>query len=397
MREMDGFVLKKILPWKRDRLILFPAIGSQLIVSTSLFLMPVLIDNLEVKAGLSSKAAGFLLSMELVVSAFTTLLLSAYFRGHSTRRWALLGGLLAIAGTALTLVSPALTLLIAARLIAGIGAGIVGAEATSVLSRGVEREKLIALVTVASILNAAIWLAILPYMIDRLGYRGPYVCLLLIVLGATYLLLRLPSLSKRPETNQQPTQSPFTMAAVFVIVAIFLTQLGQGAFWSLEETFGSRAGFSSYAIGILLSGATLLLLLGAVSSAWASDRFGRYAPVLVLIAVNAVSILLVSTIAVHWVYVAANVVQSITNLSSLIYQLGLSASLDKTGRVIAAATGLVTLGNGLGPSLSASLGSAFGAPSVGIVVLGFNGIALALYCAVRLRDTERRAVSPSLT
>ena len=36
-------MLAKLLPHKRDRLILFPAIGSQLIVSSSLFLMPVLI------------------------------------------------------------------------------------------------------------------------------------------------------------------------------------------------------------------------------------------------------------------------------------------------------------------------------------------------------------------
>ena len=94
----------------------------------------------------------------------------------------------------------------------------------------------------------------------------------------------------------------------------------------MEETFGSLAGFSSYAIGILLSGVTLLLLLGALASAWASDRFGRYSLVLILVSVNAVSILLVSTIAVHWVFVAANALQSITNLAS-IYQLGLSASL----------------------------------------------------------------------
>ena len=283
------------------------------------------------------------------------------------------------------------------RLVAGIGAGVVGAEATSVLSRGVEREKLIALVTLASILNAAIWLALLPYMIDRLGYRGPYVCLLLISLCATFLLRRLPSLAKQPETNTHASQSLFTLTPLFVMAAIFLTQLGQGAFWSLEETFGSLAGFNTYAIGTLLSAATLLLLLGAVASAWASDRFGRYSPVLILVAVNAVSILLVSTIAVHWVFVAANVLQSISNLSSVIYQLGLSASLDRSGRSVAACTGLVTLGNGLGPSLSASLGSVLGAPRVGMVVLAFDGVAVLLYCAVRLRDTERHDALPSLT
>ena len=60
--------------------------------------------------------------MELAVSAFTTIYLTA-FQGHSTRRWAtrhraLLGGALAIAGTALTLVSPSAPMLFATRLAA---------------------------------------------------------------------------------------------------------------------------------------------------------------------------------------------------------------------------------------------------------------------------------------
>src|SRR5271154_3583235 len=102
----DGFVLKKILPQRRDRMILFPAIGSQVIVTTSLFLMPFLIETLKLNARLSGKSAGLLLSMELAVSALTTLCLSAWVRKHSARHWALAGGLLTIIGTALTLISP---------------------------------------------------------------------------------------------------------------------------------------------------------------------------------------------------------------------------------------------------------------------------------------------------
>jgi predicted MFS family arabinose efflux permease len=288
-------------------------------------------------------------------------------------------------------------MLFATRLIAGVGAGIVGAEATSVLARGVEREKLIAIVTIASIVNAAIWLAVLPYMVDKLGYRGPYVCLLLIGLGGTYLLRRLPSLARRSISDQQAAvNSPFNSTGVFVVVAIFLTQLGQGAFWSLEETFGGRAGFSSHAIGVWLSAATLLLLLGAVITAWTSNRFGRFASLFLLIAVNAISILLISTITVHWVFIAANALQSITNLYSVICQLGLAASMDRTGRVVAASTSLVTLGNGLGPSLSANLGAAFGASSVGVLVLAFNLVALVLYSAIKLRDAKQLPVPVSL-
>jgi predicted MFS family arabinose efflux permease len=382
---MGGFMLSKILLRKRDRMILFPVIGAQLIVSTSLFLMPLLIDTLKVHAGLSEKVAGLLLSMELAVSALTTLCLSAWPRNHSARRWALSGGLLAIVGTALTLISPVLPVLFATRLLAGIGAGVVGAEAMSVLSRGVDRERLIAILTIISIIDAAFWLAVLPYMIDRFGYRAPYVCLLLICIFGTYLFMRLPSLSIRKDVTGQALHSPFAMSAVLVVVAVFLTQLGQGAFWSMEETYGRNAGFNSHTIGIILSVSTLILLLGAIGAAWAGNRFGRFTSLLILLAVNALSILLVGTIAIHWVYVATNVLQSLTNLSSVIYQLGLSASLDRFGRVVAVSTSLVTLGNGIGPALSASLSPFFGIPFISVFVLALNGVALALYCTVKLR------------
>ena len=210
----------------------------------------------------------------------------------------------------------------------------------------------------------------------------------------TVLLRRLPSLSARRDSGQG-SHSPFAIAAVLVALAVFLTQLGQGAFWSMEEAYGIHAGFNSYGIGVVLSAATLLLIVGAVGAAWIGNRFGRFTSLIVLVAVNAVSIVLVSLIAVHWIYVAANVLQSITNLSSVIFQLGLAASLDRSGRVVAVSTSLVTLGNGLGSSLSANLSGVFGAPFVGVVVLVLNCVALAFYCAVKLRGVKETQMSIS--
>jgi predicted MFS family arabinose efflux permease len=395
--QMDGLVLNKIFPHMRDRMILLPLIGSQLIVMTSMFLMPILIDTLEVHAGLTGKAAGLLLSMELAISALTTLSLSSWVRPHSARRWALAGGLLTIAGTALTLISPALPALFATRLLAGVGAGVVGAEATSVLSLGADRERLISILTITSIVDAAFWLAVMPYLIDRSGYRAPYACLLLICLCSTFLLMRLPSHSARQHSTGPALRAPFSFSALLAVIAVFLTQLGQGAFWSMEENYGSNAGFNSHAIGMILSASTLLLLLGAVGAACAGNRFGRYNSLLIVIALNAFSILLVSTIAIQWVYLAANLLQSVTNLSAVIYQLGLAACMDRGGRVVAVSTALVTLGNGIGPGLAASLYGVFGAPFIGVFVLGLNALALGLYCMVVLRGAEETKLSASIT
>lgn len=390
-------MFNRILPHRRDRMIIVPVIGAQLIMSTSLFLMPLLIDTLTTNAGISVRSAGLLLSMELAITALTTLVLSAWLRPHVAQHWAIAGGILAIAGTMLTLVSPLLAVLIVSRLIAGFGAGMVAAEATCVLARGVDRERMIGLVTIVSIFVAAFWLAVLPYMIDRLGYRAPYACLLLICVCSTLLLRGLPSPPVRVINVQMVSKSPFAWSAVLVMAAVFLTQLGQGAFWSMEEGFGSFAGFDNHTIGVILSVATLMLLFGAMGATWASIRFGQFTPLLALIAVNAISMLLVCTIANHWVYLVANIVQSLTNLSAVIYQLGLAAALDRYGRLVAVSTAMVTLGNGLGPGVSATIVAAFGVPSLGLFILTFNLLAWVLFATVAMRSRGRQQQSLQAT
>jgi predicted MFS family arabinose efflux permease len=390
-------MLIAVFPRKRDRILLLPVIGAQLILGTSLFLLPVLVDTLRSHVGLPARAAGLLLSMELAAAALTTICLSVWSQAHSTRRWALIGGFLAMASTAFTLVSPSLPMLICSRFLTGVGAGIVGAEAMRVLSRAVDREKLIAVVTIVSVLCAAIWLAVLPYMIDALGYRAPYVSLLLVYLAGTAFLSRLPSLPSRPRRRESSFESPDALLSVVVVAAVFLTQLGQGAFWSMEEMYGSNAGFSGHTIGIILSVSTLFLLVGAAAAAWASNRYGRFAILFALLAANSVAIFLVGTVAIRWVYIVGNILQSVTNLSSVICQLGLSARPDRSGRTVAISTALVTLGNGIGPGLSAGFSGIFGAPSLALIVLGLNGAALALYFVVMMKHGEAPQMAPSLS
>jgi len=87
----------------------------------------------------------------------------------------------------------------------------------------------------------------------------------------------------------------------------------------------------------------------------------------------------------------------VTNLASVIYQLGLAASLDRLGRAVAVSTALVNLGNGIGPGLSAGIAGVLGASSVSVLVLGLNGAALALYCIVMTRRVKEPELAPSVS
>lgn len=91
-------------------------------------------------------------------------------------------------------------------------------------------------------------------------------------------------------------------------------------------------------------------------------------------------------------YVVACVVQAVTNLSSVVYQYGLAAALDRSGRLVAAVSGLLTIGNGLGPSLAAWIVTYQAAAMVGSLVLALNLIALCGFAiALRVLTSEQPA------
>lgn len=367
---------------RRDFAILWPGIGAQLVASTGNFVLPLVISVLMTQVGLDEQTAGLLVSLELTASALTTIAMSAYTRPHSRRAFAMFGAALAIAGHAAALISPALPLLAATRLVAGIGAGIVAAEAAAIIARGRDRERLISGLTIAAIVNGSLWLFAMPYVIGDFGYRGPYMCLLLTCVLGAILLSRLPSPPMRKRGTTQTATERNSLLGALVLPAILLTQLGQGSFWTFVGVYGSTAGLSDEVIGGFLSAATLMLLIGVIGTAIAGVRLGRFGPLFILTGINAAAILAISYAPDANTYYVANTVQAITNLASVVYQLGLAAAIDRSGRLVAAASGLVNLGNGLGPSAAGFIAGAFGAPAVGVFVVGFNAVAMALFALI---------------
>ena len=365
--------------FRRDRAIFVPTAGAQLVATTSAFVLPFVVDALIAGAGFTVDSAGYLISMEAIAAALTTVAFSVWTHARSRRRTALVGAALAATGSALSLISPEIYWLVGARLIAGIGAGIVTAEVSAVVARGLDRERLISALTITAVVNGSIWLFVIPVLLPVLGYRAPYLALLLTCIVGTILLSRLPSppMLRVAEENREPTEAVGIGFAV--LPAIFLTQIGQGSFWTMVSIYGASTGLSPETIGVFLLIATLMLLPGVMGTAWLGASAGRFTPMFVLIIINVASIVAISFSKDPNVYFAANTVQSLTNLSSVVYQLGLVAAVDRSGRLFAAANGLVMLGNGIGPAIAGAIAALYGAPTVGIAVVLFNLAALALY------------------
>lgn len=369
----------------RDTAIATPAIGGQPAVSAGLFVAPVVLTLLTTRAGYDAAAAASLLSLEMTISALATLALSGFIRSGAARRLAVLGGGLVVVGNAMSLISSAPGMLAPARALAGLGGGVLAAAIAVISVRARNPERLFSLQTVCSILAGSICLALIPVVAPVLGYRAPYAVLLGVGILALALVSRLPAppspAAVRVRSRRVAGFAPVGLAALGGVV---LTQLGQGAFWTFVGQFGLSAGLSETEIGGFLSVATLMLLAGVAGAAVAGARFGRIGPLVALVAVNALSILVITLSRDPATYIGANVVQAMTNLSSVVFELGLAAALDRSGRLAAAAAGLITLGNGLGPSLGGAIARAAGAGAIGPAVLVLNLGALVAFAGVGL-------------
>lgn len=373
----------------RDGAILLPAIGSQLVVSTGLFVVPFTVLALLHGGGLDEQSAGFLVSLEALAASITTICLSAWSRPRSRRRFSLFGAVSLILGNAAAwavMGGSHFELLIASRLLAGVGAGVVTAEVSAIVARSLDRERMISMLSIATVLNGSLWIYVIPHAPAVVGVGAPYAAMLISGVLGLVLLTRLPSpvfRSSRKQATQIASSVDGRLGAV-VLPGVFFTQLGQGAFWTLVAIYGANAGLAEQDIGGLLSIMTLLLLVGVVGTATLGTRLGRFLPLFVLTTINVISIVAITYSNDSTIYVIANVVQAITNLSSLVYQLGLAAAIDRSGRLFAAANGLVGLGNGLGAAVAGSIAVQFGAAEVGAAVVLFNALALGCYALIRI-------------
>lgn len=178
---------------RRDVAIAVPAIGGQPAVSAGLFVAPVVFNVLTAQAGYDAAGAATLLSLEMTISALTTLGLSGIIRSEAAKKLAILGAGLVVIGNGLSLVSSAGLALALPRAMAGVGAGILAAAIAVISVRARNPERLFSLQTICAIAVGSALLAVIPTLVPALGYRAPYAALLAVAIASALLVARLPA------------------------------------------------------------------------------------------------------------------------------------------------------------------------------------------------------------
>jgi predicted MFS family arabinose efflux permease len=287
-------------------------------------------------------------------------------------------------------------LLVGARLVAGIGEGLVLAAAGAAAAGSTDPDRLFAQTWLWGGLAVAVLLAVLPYATVPWGYPGGFALVAAVSLVCIPLLTWMGPRPAQEEGRVIPPL-PHLALGVSALAGVILFALGQGALWAFTERIGLAIGLSPEAVGIALGATQVAALSGAAFAWWLGTRRGRAGPMVIGVGASALStwaLVHTSSTVGYWVILLA---WGIAYFFALPYLLGTAAALDRYGRWSAAAMGLSMAGVALGPGSAGFAIGLWGYPALGWLVLatGVAAIALMLPAALALGRTVAAEVVPT--
>lgn len=135
-------------------------------------------------------------------------------------------------------------------------------------------------------------------------------------------------------------------------VAYFVGVFG---FWGFIERIGQSAGLSPETIGLALGLSQVTGIAGGLAAAAASDRFGRYLPLVIVLAGQWAAVFAVlGEFGVTAYFFCAGAFQALF-IVAVSYQMGAIALLDTRGRFLVLMTAAQGLGAAIGPAVAAGL------------------------------------------
>jgi predicted MFS family arabinose efflux permease len=313
------------------------------------FQLGALMDGLKLSAGLSS----ILGTAELAAMSLTSILIVPAMQKIGLRRLALIGIALAVAGEITTSAVSNLWILGAARVTTGIGSGAVLAATTTSVARAVNPDRVMGLgLTLANALFFVLFL-VTPDVVSKLGYQG-----LFLILAACLALAGLPSRGL-PQSPSAGHESPsgnsrrssaldWTRVASLACGLIFLNA-GLGAMWSFAERIGRGIGLEAAQIGTVLSACPIAMSAGSATAGLMGNRFGHRWPLLIgsLICGLACYRTTVST-GLSGYAIGLLIFNFCYLLLGPFALAGVPSTLDASGRLAAAANGLMWLAYSVG-------------------------------------------------
>ncbi|NKB35693.1 MAG: MFS transporter [Gammaproteobacteria bacterium] len=337
-----------------------PTIIATSVISASasaiFLIMPLLIGVATEELNLSSERAGFIASSYF--AGYLLICLSAVFwiQRLNWRTISVFGHALLVIGILAAIATSQYNTILASFFIAGCGGGILFGLCINILGQTDNPDRSFGIKLSAEQILAALLVYLLPlYVIDSWGYTGLGVTLTIVFCVLGFATIWLPSKGNKSEVMSINDSKKSTRAVCLGLLALMIFMSGLSGVWAFIERMADENAISAVDIGKALSFGLIGGVFGAFAAALFGDRFGRVIPLtLSILTLSLVLFILNSNFSLTNFIFVCIALSGFWNYS-LAYQMGIVASIDKTGNLTVLISSALALGAMLGPAIAGML------------------------------------------
>lgn len=341
------------------RLILSPfAMGAMVFVVVTAFssqmALPLWVGAIIDDYELTAEQAGIIAAIEYGAVAIVSVIIATKVHRFNLKHVSLIGMICLLIGNGGAVFASEFQSLIVTRGIAGIGKGLVIAAIFSLAARTQNPTKSFAIINGAYTALATIIYLTLPVPIKANGATGAFAALFVVVLFGALFLYWVPSTRAVDQLKATATEDPklaISLSGFLVLIALIFMWAANGSIWTYVERLGQSTGLSLQQVGTTLSIAAAVAILGPITAHYVHDRFGFRKPIMIGATLKIGAALVLCNWMIPQAYIVAATLFVLAALFIVPYLMSLMSLADPTGRLAAAAGGLLTAGSSLGAYL----------------------------------------------
>lgn len=349
-----------------------------------LLALPIFVGGIAGEFGWGDVERGWLASADMAGSALASLLVMRRIARFDWRRAARLALALAALGNLASSFAIDLWTLVAIRLVAGFGGGVILSIAFTGLCRSRDPERYFGLYVLAQLALQALLLAALPAVIAAGGMTRVYLLFAAIAAASFALIPLFPrglAESAGRASNALPTASANASGAgmVTALAAQAIYFLAVAALWAYYEAVGTSFALSMTEIGRALAISALAGIGGALAVVALGTRIPRNA---LLVGGTAISITATWLLFGGSGYARFAISACLFNFAwnfTFPYQMGLLSLLDRQGTIAVTSLLVQLAGLACGPVLAALMVDGAGYDNLLVAGIVGYGLSLALF------------------
>ena len=311
---------------------------------------------------------GTIATFETLSISIASIVLSRIVNRLDRKKIFITSAILVILGNILTILAPLLNYVILARIISGLGSGAIVATVVATIARGSNAQMTFALLNSGVGVMGVLLPFCLPIIIASNGMNGAYSFHLFISLFI-FLFISFLALSDDSKNKQSAISTYKGYAGWASMLGTSLIFLGHAGIFAFSAKIGATLGISVIQVGYVFMAGGLLTIFGPLLAGFIGQRFGSFAPCLILIAILLITGVILANVKSALIFFIVVPLCGMIPMILTPFFLGGMAKLDPSGSLAAAHPAFSTMGGAAGPVVMGYTIDMAGFTSIGWVLI----------------------------